>query len=264
MLEWRYIENSSGSAAWNMAVDEALLYSFKEDDRPILRLYQWEKPALSFGRFSDPEKTLNWERIQTNNIPCTRRITGGGILVHGGDISYSLIVPRIFFVNRSIKDGYRYLCSFLIHFYHNLGLDASFACDQQFTEKHSNVCLAGTEAYDIVIDDQKIGGNAQRHTRHTILQHGTIPMTLAREYFKVLFLENSGLTEAATLEDLGIDMSYHAFTESLEEAFKDTYDATLYYEGLRKDELSLAQTLLNDKYTREAWNVHAKDTNKQA
>ena len=264
MLEWRYIENRSGSAAWNMAVDEALLRSYKEDDRPILRLYQWEEPALSLGRFSDPEKTLNRERIQTNNISCTRRITGGGILVHGGDISYSLIVPRTFFGNRSIKEGYRYLCSFLICFYRHLGLDASFACDQQFTEKHSKVCLAGTEAYDIMIDGRKIGGNAQRHTRQTILQHGTIPLTLAREYFEALFLENSGLTEAATLEDLGIDMSYHAFTESLEEAFKDTFGPTLYCEGLHKDEFSLAQTLLNDKFTREAWNVHAEDTSKQA
>ena len=264
MLEWRYIENSSGSAAWNMSVDEALLRSCKEDDRPILRLYQWEEPALSLGRFSDPKKTLNWEKIETNNIPCTRRITGGGILVHGGDISYSLIVPRSFLKNRSIKKGYRYLCSFLLSFYHNLGLDASFACDQHFTEKYSNVCLAGTEAYDIVINSRKIGGNAQRHTRQTILQHGTVPLTLAREYFETLFLENSGLTEAATLEDLGIDMGYHACAQSLKEAFRDAFDATLHDEGLHKDELSLAQTLLNDKYTREAWNVHAKDTSKQA
>ncbi len=264
MDEWRYIDSGRGSAAWNMAVDEALLHSFKEDDRPILRLYRWEKPALSFGRFSDPEKTLDWKKIQTENIPYTRRITGGGILVHGSDISYSLIVPRIFFVNRSIKEGYRYLCSFLIRFYHNLGLNASFACDQQFTEKHSSVCLAGTEAYDIVIDGKKIGGNAQRHTHQTILQHGTIPLTLARKYFEVLFLEDSGLAEAAALKNSHIDISEEKLTEKLLEAFRETFDGTLSKDSLGYEEQKLAQKLLNEKYTGEAWNVHAKDTSKQA
>ncbi len=264
MLEWRYIENSSGSAAWNMAVDEALLRSFKEDDRPILRLYQWEEPTLSFGRFSYPKEMIEWDWLQKKKIPYVRRVTGGGILVHGGDISYSLIVPRSFVKNRGVKESYRYLCGFLIRLYKILGIDAAFACDLKVTEKHSDICLAGTEAYDILTSGRKIGGNAQRHTRQALLQHGTVPLILTRELFEMLFLENSGLAEAATLEDLGIDISYHTLTESLKEAFKDTFDATLYCEGLRKDELSLAQTLLDDKYTREAWNVHAEDTSKQA
>jgi len=260
MLTWRLIDSRLSSAQWNMAVDEALLASFKENDRPILRLYRWEEPALSFGRFSNPKKTLDWEKIQTDNISYTRRMTGGGILVHGGDISYSLIVPRTFIGGRNIKEGYRYLCSFLIRFYHHLGLDASFACDQQFTEKHSSVCLAGTEAYDIVIDGKKIGGNAQRHTRQAILQHGTVPLTLAHEYFEALFLEDSGLSKAATLKGSHIDLNEETLMGKLVEAFKETFNTTLCKDALTQEEQKLAEKLLNEKYTGEAWNVHAKDT----
>lgn len=46
-----------------MAIDEALLYSFKQNDMPILRLYRWHK-TLSLGRFSKPHKSLDMEMLQ--------------------------------------------------------------------------------------------------------------------------------------------------------------------------------------------------------
>jgi lipoate-protein ligase A len=74
------------SAAINMAIDEALLETAKI---PSIRFYRWNSPALSFGyfgRFADvadyaPERDL------------VRRWTGGGIVFHGNDLTYSIIIP---------------------------------------------------------------------------------------------------------------------------------------------------------------------------
>ncbi|MDP1784954.1 MAG: lipoate--protein ligase family protein, partial [Sulfuricurvum sp.] len=189
---WRLLNSNTATAEWNMAVDEALLSGFKEGDMPILRLYGWEN-ALSLGRFSTFFKSLHQENIQAENVPCVRRMSGGGILVHGGDLSYSLIIPRDWLRGKGVKEGYHYLCGFLISLYKKLGHKAQFACDLQWDEIRSDICLAGTQAYDIVIEGKKMGGNAQRHTRHALFQHGSIPIRIDDSFFKPLFLEEAGL-----------------------------------------------------------------------
>lgn len=90
---WRLLDSGIKTAQSNMAIDEALLNCFKEGDMPIMRLYGWEH-ALSVGRYSTLWRSLNRHTVQKENIPCVRRMSGGGILVHGGDLSYSLIMPR--------------------------------------------------------------------------------------------------------------------------------------------------------------------------
>ncbi|RRS30724.1 MAG: hypothetical protein P794_05995 [Epsilonproteobacteria bacterium (ex Lamellibrachia satsuma)] len=260
MHTWRFIDSGVGSAQWNMAVDEALLYAFKDDDLPILRLYRWEEPSLSFGRFSHPKEVIDWDRLRSRNIPYVRRITGGGILVHGDDISYTLIVPRSFIQKKGIKKSYRHLCAFLIHLYQNLGLDANFAHDLQVAEAHSALCLAGTEAYDIMIGGRKIGGNAQRHTRYAMLQHGTIPLRIDSGRFNALFLEDPGISQAATLEGLHIDTTEAALTEEVLKAFYESFGTKALQEPLSDKEQALTQKLFDEKYSREEWNVHAENT----
>ena len=175
-----------------MAVDGALLTAFQEKDLPIFRLYRWEKPSLSFGHFSQPMETVDMHRIHTEDIPYARRITGGGILVHGNDISYSMVVPRSFVRERGVRQSYRELCGFLIALYEQLGADAAFAHDLHLPEAQNPDWLAGTEAYDIMIGDMKIGGNAQRHTRNAMLQHGTIPWGSIGNISKHFFREMPG------------------------------------------------------------------------
>ena len=46
MTPWRLLVHGAGSPAWNMAVDEALL---REVTAPVLRLYEWDVPAVSLG-----------------------------------------------------------------------------------------------------------------------------------------------------------------------------------------------------------------------
>ncbi|MEI7958089.1 MAG: hypothetical protein WCI40_03190, partial [Verrucomicrobiota bacterium] len=74
-------------AAVNMAIDEVLLL---HAERPILRVYDWARPAVTFGYFE------RWEPVAAAfpGREWVRRWTGGGIVPHGADWTYSLIIPR--------------------------------------------------------------------------------------------------------------------------------------------------------------------------
>jgi lipoate-protein ligase A len=75
-------------AALNMAVDEALLLTPKFDC-PTLRHYRWQRPSVSLGYFTRhaavPARYAGWDLV--------RRWTGGGIVEHQGDFTYSLLLP---------------------------------------------------------------------------------------------------------------------------------------------------------------------------
>ncbi len=255
--QWRLIESGIGSAGWNMAVDEALLNDFKEGDLPVLRLYGWEA-ALSLGRFSKAERSVDMQRLKQQKIACVRRMTGGGVLVHGGDLSYALILPRELLKHQGVKESYRHLCAFLIRLYAKLGQEAFFAGERRLEGARSDVCLAENETYDIVIGGRKMGGNAQRHTRNALFQHGSLPMQLDETRFAPLFLGDSGLERAATLQRLGSVLSYEALSDALKEAFCETFDADLLPETLCASEEQLAEELLAGKYSQERWNLYAE------
>ncbi|MFA5501695.1 MAG: biotin/lipoate A/B protein ligase family protein [Sulfurovaceae bacterium] len=257
MKQWRLIDTGLREGAWNMAVDEALLMSYKREDMPILHLYRWEN-TISLGRFSAIEKSVDIGQLKKNHIGCVRRMSGGGILVHGSDISYSLILPRIE-CKEGVKANYRYLCTFLLRLYEKLGLKAYFVKELESEQKYSNICLAGCEPYDIAIDGKKIGGNAQRYTRNVLFQHGSIPMSLNEMVFQALFLEESGMKSAASLQKCGVKIAHEMLAKLLIETFCETFEADVMSSSLSPYEEQNAIELFENKYTQEGWNIYAKN-----
>ena len=103
-----------------MAIDEALYSSFCDDPLaiPVFRIYQWKGPSFSIGVSQNPQAELDLEKCKTENVPYVRRMTGGGIILHDDEITYSLIVPpSVSFPFRPIPESFKALCSFLIIFY---------------------------------------------------------------------------------------------------------------------------------------------------
>src|SRR5260370_10980757 len=74
------------SAAMNMAIDEAL---FETVRLPSIRFYRWNSPAMQFGysgKFADVADSAAERDL-------VRRWTGGGIVFHEDDLTYSIIIP---------------------------------------------------------------------------------------------------------------------------------------------------------------------------
>src|SRR6266566_6465855 len=81
-----YRDDSADSAALNMAIDEALLEGATV---PSIRFYRWHSPALSFGYFG----RFAHVACYAGDRDLVRRWTGGGIVFHGDDLTYSIVIP---------------------------------------------------------------------------------------------------------------------------------------------------------------------------
>ncbi|UTJ05929.1 lipoate--protein ligase family protein [Arcobacter roscoffensis] len=236
---FRVIINSQNLAKVNMCKDEALIKNFNESSSPILRIYHWSK-SITIGISQDIK---DYSYLNDFSEDIAKRVTGGGVLFHGHDLSYSLVLPSSYFKDYKIKESYEKICYFLINFYKKLGLDANYAKDIEDVNLSKNeFCQVGFEAYDILIDKDKIGGNAQRRTKRLVFQHGSIPLYSVND--KKVLDNRIGLT----LEDLGIDLTYDEATKLLIESFQETFNVDLINSELNDKEKEEEKKLLKEKY----------------
>src|SRR5437016_13723084 len=82
-----YHDFASRSGAMNMAIDEALLEAATV---PLIRFYRWNSPALSFGYFGKFADVAN-HAVERDLV---RRWTGGGVVFHGDDLTYAIVIPQ--------------------------------------------------------------------------------------------------------------------------------------------------------------------------
>jgi lipoate-protein ligase A len=172
-----YHDIASRSAALNMAIDEALLETAKV---PTIRFYKWDHPALSFGYFGKFADVAN----HSSERDLVRRWTGGGIVFHGDDLTYSIVIPASASAfaesSRSIYDEiHNALRAALIVTGHDVelaeGRDAALRRPRTAQRAvPTNDCFANPVRADVLSNGRKIAGAAQRRTRRGLLQQGSI------------------------------------------------------------------------------------------
>jgi lipoyl(octanoyl) transferase len=163
------LESGPGEAAFNMAVDEILLESAPSLVRPVLRFYGWTDPAASFGYF---QHIAEIERI-TSLRPLVRRPTGGGLVPHRADWTYSLSFPPghpwyELRAEASYERTHRWLQAAFAH----LGVPTEVAAVAR--KVSPGQCFAGYEKSDLLWQGRKIAGAAQRRTRAGLLIQGSV------------------------------------------------------------------------------------------
>jgi len=230
MRRFRLIRSRSADAISNMALDERMFHRYMEDGIPAFRVYGWRSPSFTYGVSQKPENEVDMKRCALDGVQIVKRMTGGGVLFHHNEITYSLVCSK-----EDIKEppgvfvSYRRICAFLISFYRSLGLDASFALEAEDFKNRAaphELCSASREKYDIVINSKKIGGNAQKRKARAVFQHGSIPISadwaFMRRYLRslpedihsvvtTLTEELKSLPDKRILEDVLIDAAAKEF-----------------------------------------------------
>ncbi|MBV5337972.1 MAG: lipoate--protein ligase family protein [Deltaproteobacteria bacterium] len=260
---WRLINTSPLPGAENMAIDEALLRSFDPiTSQPVLRLYGWNPPTLSLGRFQKAAEVLDLERCRADGVAVVRRVTGGGVIYHADELTYSLVCsPSRIPAASSIKESFRVLTGFLLSFYRSLGLDPAYAADvvPEGTRlgERTAFCFAGKESFDILAGGRKIGGNAQRRLKGLVFQHGSIP--LQNRAAKGLSYMQEQAPEYAegtvSLAEYGVSEDSNSLQRKLIRAFGDYFAVELGNDVLTEREQTDMNELLVNKYSTDQWNL---------
>jgi len=161
-----YHDDIPRNGPMNMAVDEALLMAATF---PILRFYRWQTPALSFGYFGLYADVA----AHSGDREIVRRWTGGGIVPHGADLTYSVIIPAndpVF--DRSSLEIYSILHDAIRKALNANGIAATLS--NTASPKVSEECFANPVRADVISAGRKIAGAAHRRSRAGLLHQGSI------------------------------------------------------------------------------------------
>lgn len=168
---WRLLQDGPGEAAWNMSVDEALLLEAQASG-PTLRLYTWRTHALSLGyRQAEPAWLTRCEAL---GVEAVRRVTGGGTVLHAGDLTYAVIAPPgTPELPDDLAGSYAWIRARLLEGLQRAGF-AVHASRARVGAARLELCFAGATGFEVELEGQKLIGSAQRRFASGVLQHGSI------------------------------------------------------------------------------------------
>ena len=163
-----------GSGGWNMAVDEALKLGTTSASPLLLRFYGWIPATLSLGYF----QTLADRQQHSASLACpvTRRLSGGGAILHDRELTYSIVVPPGHPWSADAQLLYDQLHQTLIETLAEWKMPA-VQCTEPVVRPPAEepfLCFARRAWGDVLLDGWKICGSAQRRRQGTVLQHGSI------------------------------------------------------------------------------------------
>ena len=214
---WLLLRSGPGDPAFNMALDEALLESMPRLQKPVLRFYSWTSPAASFGYFQKYSEV----ELATSLHPLVRRPTGGGIVPHDADWTYSLTFPagHPWHALKAIE-SYRRVHEWIQAAFAALNFATELAADCRRTKPGQ--CFVGYEKFDLLWHGSKIAGAAQRRTRDGLLIQGSVqapPGSPTRELWEQAMCDpgrgNPGAT--ANWETLNLDRTLKEHAQKLSE-----------------------------------------------
>jgi lipoate-protein ligase A len=214
-----YHDFTPRSAAMNMAIDEASLEAARV---PSIRFYRWQSPALSFGYFGKFTDVAHYAAERD----LVRRWTGGGIVFHGKDLTYSIVIPPsdpVF--SESSRSIYGAIHAALRNALVADGKPAELTPDVVDREAaiidRGYSCFANPVRADVMLNGRKVAGAAQRRTRRGLLQQGSIQYV-----------------------DLG---------NGLSEQFAQALSANCSEREINREILDRARELAEQKYGSDAW-----------
>lgn len=161
-----------------MQKDEKLLNELATCSSPLLHLYQWQGHCLTYGYFSSPENYLDLNQVKRLGVHMARRPTGGGVIFHLTDFAFSLLIPATHpnYLKNSLK-SYAFVNQLVAQAIQNVAQVPSITLWKK-EEKPSlpTFCMAHPTIFDLVVNDKKMVGAAQRRKKGGLLHQGTISL----------------------------------------------------------------------------------------
>ena len=225
---WRLIVDGAGPGARNMALDRALLAGRAAGSSPpTVRLYRWERPTLTLGRFQ-ALGDVDLDLARSSGVDVVRRPTGGRAVLHDDEVTYSVTAALSDGVPRGTVASYRHFATALSAAFRDLGVDTQVTEASRGQRGSASCYLASTQA-DLVVGASKLSGSAQVWEREAVLQHGSFVVSRDVAFEAALLRlppDQRALLEAETSTLASVTGSRPS-TGRIEEAIADGFESGL-------------------------------------
>ena len=227
--QWLYWQDTVHDPYFNMAMDEVLLSNSPLlDGRVLVRIYRWDRPSVSFG-----SSQICPVELREKSYTLVRRPTGGGVVYHDVDLTYTVVVPSGHSIMQLDRmESYKIFHEALLLKMTENGVAAQLeSVGSEHVDRATMQCFVSPSRFDLVAPSgSKYAGAAQRRTRSGILHQGSIKLEAANGSWDQLCKE--------LLESLKIKFDVEYIDWQPEQAVLDK-----------------AEALARSKYATGKWNI---------
>ncbi len=162
-----------------MAIDEIVACDKTLENKNFLRFFNWqEQKAITFG-YAQRSKSLK-EQLEAG-YKITRRPSGGGIVYHDGDLTFSVIFTSQDRVEEIYKNLHTAIAGELKKYIKQVQTYDQKNIFKPVENGQSKSCFANPVLDDLMLDGKKILGGAIRRFGNRILYQGTLQIPGARD-----------------------------------------------------------------------------------
>jgi len=270
-MKWRILKSGNLNPAENMAIDEAILNGIiRGRSVPTIRFYGWKPATVSCGYHQSAEKEIDFAALKEFGFGFVRRPTGGRLVLHNEEVTYSVIAPTSGKFSGNITEIYSEISKVLASGFSMLGIEVDFEKGELSSKEQrqvSNPCFTSSSRFELSYKRKKIVGSAQLRKENAFLQHGSI--LLNHNQSKIAFILSNMEKErreklASTLskktisinEIVSSKISFNRACDIFELAFKKSWQSDEFCNtaSLEEFEKSNVELLINNKYASNKWN----------
>ncbi len=226
-----------------MALDEAILESvIREDSIPTVRVYSWDRPSVSLGRFQHAHRVLNDEVIQRHDIPVVKRLSGGKAVLHGHDITICVCASSsIMGEARGVVGSHLAITNGYVSGLDRLGMStlaSQISERQELVGPHAN-CFAASAAGDVTTSDGlKLLGGAQYRRGDCFMEQTSVPIAQCADALRGVLTDGIELP-LTPLSQFGMEQIVQCLLDGLAEQMQIEWQPS----EPTETELSLARQL---------------------
>ncbi len=243
--------------AENLACDEALLDWCDAGGGPeVLRFWEPQQHFVVVGYSNRVEREVNVAACQQLGIPILRRCSGGGTVLQGpGCLNFSLILridsdpalQTVTSTNRFVMERNRAALEPLLT--RSSRRKEALTSNSALRTPHSALSVCGHT--DLVLEDRKFSGNAQRRKRHAVLFHGSFLLDFDLALIeKVLRMPSKQPDYRQSRSHGEFLMNWNVSAKAVKAALRQAWRAIGELKGFPREQ---TQKLVLEKYSNEAW-----------
>ncbi len=245
-----------------MAVDDYLFQSLTEEPKTCLRFYQWERPTVSLGYSQKVSQVVDLDYCRKMGIDIVRRITGGKLVLHHQEVTYSICSSDSELFTQTLMDSYRLISEALMRGLEKMGIECCLAAaTPSFYTKGRLPCFSHPAQNEIEIDGKKIIGSAQKRAGKKFIQHGSIPLEKDEELLKSVSLLNQqedtiNMTSLSEILERRVDFDW--VVDHLQSGISEYFNISLIPKDFSDADKTAIQKIQTERYSNPAWTFRVR------